>query len=105
MTSPQCEGRSGFAVSVVPPARRRTSGSTPTSIAVPVELGGLVVLARAALDGLFLVEQLLELGVGLVHERGGLALLALRALLGGRHDLAGLAGGLAGGHRRLLGDL
>src|SRR5690349_17911245 len=39
------------------------------SVSVPVELGRLVVLARRALDGLFLGEQALELGIGFLHER------------------------------------
>ena len=48
-----------------------------SSLVVPVELAGLVVLARAALDLFFLGEQSLELGIGFVHDR--------------RRDLVGVA--------------
>src|SRR3954470_13688341 len=61
------------------------------SVLVPVELRSLVVLtlAGAALDLLLLREEPLELGVGLLHQRGGL----LRHLLGGTLDLRRLRGG------------
>src|SRR5690242_9664853 len=91
-------------------------------LAVAVELGRLVVLtlAGATLDLLFLGEESLELGVGLLHQRGGL----LDDVVGSTLDLGGLAGGtattatrghdatlralarrLADGHRRFLLDL
>src|SRR3954451_15027662 len=63
------------------------------SVLVPLELRSLVVLtlAGAALDLLLLREEPLELGVGLLHQRGGL----LRHLLGGTVDLRRLCGGAA----------
>src|SRR4029450_11810980 len=91
-----------------------------TSVLVPVELRGLVVLARPALDLLFLGEETLELGVGFLHERRGLfGHLAARALHGPRRGLVGTAATttrahhaplrrtrrLADGHRGLARDL
>src|SRR3954466_3464068 len=95
-------------------------GISMVSVLVPVELRRLVVLTRAALDLLFLGEETLELGVGLLHEGGRFAELlvahpglAHRSRLVGRtvaattgadHAATG-ARGLADGHRGLLGDL
>src|SRR5205807_3594927 len=67
------------------------------SLLVPAsEVGGLVVLAGAALDLLFLGQQALELGVGLLDERRGL--LALDGLGSldrlGSLDCHGSLGGL-----------
>src|SRR5262245_45373678 len=93
------------------------------SVLVAVELGGLVMLALAgtALDLLFLREESLELGVGLLDERrllghlfgGGVdrhldGLLVTAAAATGAHDAAlrrALAARLADGHRRLALDL
>src|SRR5690606_11800970 len=86
------------------------------SVTIPgTEVGGLVVLAHRTLDLLLLGEEALEVGVGLLDEGGGLVELGLgrRRVLGaaagggGRHDLAGatVAGGVADGHGRFLGDL
>src|SRR5215212_6826463 len=91
------------------------------SVLVPMELGRLVVLTGPALDLLFLGEEPLELGVGLLDERRrlGEVLVAHRGFV----DLRGLARGTAttatgaddttargprgvtDGHRGLLGDL
>src|SRR3954468_23206311 len=86
-----------------------------------VELGRLVVLAGPALDLLFLGEETLELGVGLLDQRRGLGevlvsdrgLVARRGLAGGTaaasagaHDPStGCARGLPDRHRGLFGDL
>src|SRR5436305_1331483 len=93
-----------------------------SSVLVPVELRRFVVLTLpgAALDLLFLGEESLELGIGLLHQRGGLfagvvgRALDLRGLPGRtaatatrRHDatLRALARRLADGHGRFLLDL
>src|SRR4051812_13020385 len=86
-----------------------------------VELGRLVVLTGPALDLLFLGQETLELGVGLLDERRGLGevLVADRGLIDGGRLVGGTAAattgaddasargtrGVADGHRGLLGDL
>src|SRR3954471_4890072 len=95
-------------------------GISMVSVLVPVELRRLVVLTRAALDLLFLGEETLELGVGLLHEGRRFAELPVpaRGLVHGSrlvgrtaataagtdHATPG-ARGFADGHRGLLGDL
>src|SRR5262245_33263972 len=83
-----------------------------SSVLVRAEVRGLVDLAGAAGDPLFLVEELLQLGVRLLDQGGGGLLHRGLHLLGTapgarRHDPPRLAlpGGLPDGHRRLAGDL
>src|SRR5262245_36180966 len=97
--------------------RCRTFLGINMSIVPWTEVGGLVVLARGALDLLLLGEKAFELGIRLLDE--GLVLLGhlgvgrrrggLLGLAPGRrrHHLAGprFAGGVADGHGGLLADL
>src|SRR3954447_12590398 len=71
------------------------------------EVRRLVRVVGTTGDVFFFVEELLQLHVGFLDERGGLGL-GLDPAGGARHDparLAGLAGRLADRHRRLADDL